>query len=213
LVVGRSCVYAWHEAARKQIPGAEWQRYRQVVAAGLRGADMVVAPTAAMLHCLRKWYGPLGNCRVVPHGLPDPATGSPTATKQPLVFSTGRLWDDAQNIAAVAQVAPRIRWPVFVASVPHPAGRAKTPSGVRPLGRLASAEVRQWYAKASIFALPARYEPFGMAPLEAASAGCALVLGDIPSLREVWDDAAVWVPPDDTSALQHALEALIQDAE
>ncbi len=32
--------------------------------------------------------------------------------------------------------------------------------------------------------LPARYEPFGLSVLEAALSGCALVLGDIPSLRE-----------------------------
>ena len=41
-------------------------------------------------------------------------------------------------------------------------------------------------ARASIYALPARYEPFGLSILEAALSGAALVLGDIPSLREVW---------------------------
>ena len=35
--------------------------------------------------------------------------------------------------------------------------------------------------------LPARYEPFGLSILEAALSGCALVLGDLPSLRELWD--------------------------
>lgn len=66
-------------------------------------------------------------------------------------------------------------------------------------------------ARAAIFALPARYEPFGLAALDAASAGCALVLGDIPSLRETWDGAATFVPPDAPAALQSALEALIHD--
>jgi len=60
-------------------------------------------------------------------------------------------------------------------------------------------------SRASIFASPARYEPFGLAALEAAQAGCALVLGDIPSLREVWGDAALFVPPDDDEALLAAL--------
>lgn len=44
--------------------------------------------------------------------------------------------------------------------------------------------------------------------LEAAAAGCALVLGDIPSLREHWDGAAEFVPPDDHDALV-ALQDLI----
>ena len=39
---------------------------------------------------------------------------------------------------------------------------------------------------------------FGFSVLEAALSGCALVLGDIPSLREIWGDAALFVPPDDT---------------
>jgi glycogen(starch) synthase len=48
-----------------------------------------------------------------------------------------------------------------------------------------------------------------MAALEAALSGCALVLGDIASLREVWGDAAAFVPPDDADALAHELRRLI----
>jgi glycosyltransferase involved in cell wall biosynthesis len=66
-------------------------------------------------------------------------------------------------------------------------------------------------AQASIYALPARYEPFGQTALEAALSGCALVLGDVPSLREVWGAAALYVPPDDHAALQTALLQLIGD--
>src|SRR4029079_17968528 len=39
--------------------------------------------------------------------------------------------------------------------------------------------------------------------------GCALVLGDIPSLRELWDDAAIFVDPRDHGALHDVLAALI----
>ena len=75
------------------------------------------------------------------------------------------------------------------------------------LGRL---DERRWpsgWPRAAIYALPARYEPFGLSALEAALSGCALVLGDIPSLREVWGDAAVFVPPDDAGGLRDALYA------
>jgi glycosyltransferase involved in cell wall biosynthesis len=47
--------------------------------------------------------------------------------------------------------------------------------------------------------------------LEAALSGCALVLGDIPSLRELWRNRAVFVPPDDPEALEDALVRLIED--
>ncbi|MCL2447843.1 MAG: glycosyltransferase family 1 protein, partial [Polyangiaceae bacterium] len=44
--------------------------------------------------------------------------------------------------------------------------------------------------------------------LEAALHRCALVAGDVPSLREVWGPAALFVPPDDHDALAGALRRL-----
>jgi glycosyltransferase involved in cell wall biosynthesis len=67
----------------------------------------------------------------------------------------------------------------------------------------------QQLSAAAIYALPARYEPFGLSVLEAALSGCALVLGDIPSLREVWGTAALYVAPDDRVELQRTLARLI----
>jgi glycosyltransferase involved in cell wall biosynthesis len=64
-------------------------------------------------------------------------------------------------------------------------------------------------ARASIYALPALYDPFGLSILEAALAGCALVLGDIPPLRELWSGCAVFVEPEDARSLAAALQRLI----
>jgi glycosyltransferase involved in cell wall biosynthesis len=80
------------------------------------------------------------------------------------------------------------------------------------LGRVSRAELDRAFETAAIFAEPARYEPFGLAALEAGLAGCALVLGDVPSLREVWRDAAVFVEPDDDDGLESALRQLIDDS-
>lgn len=49
--------------------------------------------------------------------------------------------------------------------------------------------------------------------LEAASAGCALVLGNIPSLLENWYGAAWFVDSDDDAALRDAINTLIEDNE
>lgn len=62
--------------------------------------------------------------------------------------------------------------------------------------------------RAAIFVAPAVYEPFGLTVLEAASAGCALVLADIPSFRELWQGAALFVPPNDRNALFDALQQM-----
>jgi glycogen(starch) synthase len=79
------------------------------------------------------------------------------------------------------------------------------------LGSLDPAVLAAWLARAAIFVLPARYEPFGLAVLEAALARCALVLGDIPSLREIWDASALYVCPNDADESSAALRRLIQD--
>src|SRR5207248_901575 len=71
--------------------------------------------------------------------------------------------------------------------------------------------LEQWMSRAAIFVLPALYEPFGLSVLEAGLAGCALVLGNIASLREIWGDAAIFVDPTDDRALEVALRTLTTD--
>ena len=206
LVVGHSCVLSWWRAVHGGDAPAEWNRYRERVTAGLRGADLVAAPTPSMLRSLQELYGVEGI--VLPNGR-DPAQLRPAA-KRPFVFAAGRFWDEAKNLAALQAVAPQLPWQVCVAgSCTGPDGRQLHPTGVQSLGPLPASQVARQMAQASIYALPARYEPFGLSALEAGLAGCALVLGDIPSLREVWGPAAAYVPPDDHQALRATLQRLI----
>ena len=210
VVVGHSCVASWFEAVQKQSAPASWNRYRQEIARGLRAADVVVAPTRAMLGELEKHYGPFARTAVIFNGR-DAAVYAPAA-KENYVLAAGRLWDEAKNIGALARVAPRLNWPVCVAgNNRHPDGGEIQLQNVCALGVLNADEMRDWLGRAAIYALPARYEPFGLSVLEAGLSGCALVLGDIASLREVWGDAAIFVAPDDENALQSAIAQLIDD--
>ena len=58
---------------------------------------------------------------------------------------------------------------------------------------------------------PSIYEPFGLAALEAASAGAPLVLADIPTYRELWDGAALFFSPKEPGALAEAVNRLAAD--
>lgn len=210
LMAGHSCVLSWWQAVHGEAAPERFQRYRETVTAGLHSARLVVAPTRAMLNELDRHYGPLPPSRVVPNG-----SGAPPAAaeaKQPLVLAAGRLWDGAKNIAALARVAPRLPWPVYVAGeTDHPDGGCAQFTNVRLLGRLSPQALAVWLRRAAVYALPARYEPFGLSVLEAALSGCALVLGDIASLREVWRDAAIYVPAGDDDALVRAIGDLAAD--
>lgn len=211
LVVGHSCVTSWHAAVKGRAPSASWDRYRREVAAGLRGADLVTAPTRAMLEALEHHYGTFTAAPAVHNG--RRAADFLPAAPEPFVLTAGRLWDEAKNTAALAAAAPGLPWPVYVAGeVRNPSdGGVVSFDNVEALGRLRPDVLAGWMGRASIYVLPARYEPFGLTAVEAALAGCALVLGDIPTLREVWGEAALFVPPDDHDALGTAIRRLIDD--
>lgn len=210
LVVGHSCVFSWFEAVEGEVPGPGWARYHEAVSRGLQAADRVTAPTEAMLNALRQHYGPVGEGQVVYNGRAP--TDFPPHEKEPYVLAAGRLWDPAKNVAALEQVASTLPWPVRVAGpCCSPEGEQVDFERMEVLGRLSPGALAEEMGHASVFVLPARYEPFGLTALEAALAGCALVLGDIPSLREVWGGAAQYVPPDDGGGLRDALRRLTDD--
>jgi glycogen(starch) synthase len=205
VLTAHSCVLSWWAAVKGELAPGSWDRYRAEVARSLQSVDLITAPSPDMAVALNRYYGTdSSRCSIIPNGR-NPARFHRGA-KQPFVLTAGRLWDEAKNVAAVAQVAGSLSWPVYVAGE----ARSHLP-GCRMLGRLQAHGLADWFTRASIYALPARYEPFGLSILEAALSGCALVLGDIASLRGIWGDAAIFVSPDDTEALRGALEMLIGD--
>jgi glycosyltransferase involved in cell wall biosynthesis len=203
---------SWQRAVRgAQAPPAR-RAYREGVAAGLDAADAVAAPSAFVLDELERDYGRPAHAVVIPHG--RSAASCRVGAKSPLVLGVGRLWDEGKNLGALAAVAGDLPWPVvLVGETAAPGGftQVRAP-GALALGRREDADVAGWLARSAIFALPARYEPFGLAALEAGLSGCALVLGDLPSLREVWGDAACFVAPDDLDGLRLAIWELARDA-
>ncbi|MDQ6759312.1 MAG: glycosyltransferase family 4 protein [Acidobacteriota bacterium] len=215
VMVGHSCVLSWWKAVRNESAPKTWDRYRAEVRRGLQSADTVIAPSQAMLASLESNYGPFRSSTVIPNARRTDlySNGNATPDRRPAILTAGRLWDDAKNVSALASVAGSIPWPIYVAGdAHHPDGSVRDVTGLQFLGRLHAPELACWYARASIYALPARYEPFGLSVLEAAISGCALVLGDIESLRENWDGAALFVSPDDHGALSRALNLLIEDS-
>lgn len=205
IVVAHSCVLSWWEAVVGEPAPSRYEAYRREVRAGLRGADAVVAISDAMRSALERHYGPIPPPLVIHNGARAPAARR--ADKEPFVLACGRVWDRAKNIGALAHVAPRLPWPVKVAG-----WQSGAHAGVEAVGWLGPEALGALMDRAAIFALPARYEPFGLAPLEAALRGAALVLGDIHSLREIWGDAALFVDPGDEDALAEALTTLARDA-
>ena len=217
VTVAHSCVRTWWRGVHGEDAPPEWDVYTGRVAAGLAAADLVIAPTAALLNEIIREYGVTTRSQVIPNGSAAVTAMQASNVVEPtddLVFSAGRFWDDAKNVSALSAAAPSVPWPVYIAGdVEGPGGRCVSSGSVHCLGALPPRALAAWFQRAAIYALPARYEPFGLSVLEAAAAGCALVLGDIRTLRENWSGAALFVPPDNHRALARAINELIGDAE
>jgi glycogen synthase len=210
IVVAHSCVLSWWRAVHGFDAPGEWKEYRRAVTAGIQGAEVLIAPSRAMLSSVEDHYGPIRSGRVIPNG--RQLSGPGPAIKEKMILSAGRMWDPAKNAALLAGVASELPWPVYLAGENKDLdGRETSYAAVSCLGQLSSDELEKWFARASIYALPARYEPFGLSALEAAWSECALVLGDIASLREIWGEAALFVNPNCPAQLRAALMELIDD--
>ncbi|MGE0870183.1 MAG: glycosyltransferase family 4 protein [Kofleriaceae bacterium] len=209
--VAHSCVASWFRAVRGREAPPEWDEYRRRTRAGLLAANEVIAPTRAILTQILEAHGiePIG--RVIPNGCASAAWRP--GTKEPFILAAGRLWDEAKGLPELDACASRVAWPIHVAGPTlGPAGIGGVEArGVRLLGELRRDALADWMARASIYALPARYEPFGLSIVEAALSGAALVLGRIATLEETWGDAALYVPPGDPDALALALDGLGRD--
>lgn len=192
LSMAHSCVCSWWRAVHACAPGPEWDEYRRRVARGLRAANAVAAPSAWMATAIERDYGlPVARVRVI-HNF-SRARVVDTEPKQPFFLAAARAWDAAKNFQLLDGIASRLSWKLRIAST------------------LAHADLQREMTRAAIFVHPALYEPFGLSVLEAAGHRCALVLADIPSLRELWDHAAVFIDPRDEDRWASELNRLAGD--
>lgn len=212
--VAHSCVCSWWQAVHGHAPPAEWNTYRRQVAAGLARADAIVAPTRAFADELRRWHGQGLDIRTIYNARALQPQDTQLHSRLPIVLACGRVWDDAKNLAALDAAAATLPWHTYVAgNTTAPNGTQKRLHAARCLGSLKARDLAHWMQRAAIFAHPALYEPFGLATLEAAGSGCSLLLADVPTLRELWDGAAVFVAPRDHQELANALRLLIESEE
>jgi glycosyltransferase involved in cell wall biosynthesis len=209
VVVAHSCVATWWKAVRGGPLPADLAWRERAVAAGLAAADTVIAPTASFANDLRDCYGLQRRITVIHNGRRPMTT---RAERRPVALTAGRLWDEGKGLAILDAAAAALPYPVEAAGAMRgPHGASITLKYVHSLGSLSEVEMAQAYAQAAIFVSAGRYEPFGLAVLEAGQAGCALVLADIPTFRELWDGAAVFVPPGNPERLAEAVGRLLDD--
>lgn len=211
VAVAHGCLATWWDAARPGQPlDPAFRWHETMMRRGLRACDRAIAPSASHAELVQRRYGLAVRPHVVHNGRAIQA--DQTAAQQDSAFTAGRLWDEVKNVRTLDAAAAVLPFPFHAAgplTAPH--GEPGLVEHLHPLGTLSGAELGRWLASRPVFVSAATFEPFGLAVLEAAASGCALVLSDIPTFRELWDGAAVFVSPDDAGGFAWAIEECVQD--
>ena len=214
VAVSHSCVVTWWDAVVGGALPREFAWHAELMRRGCLAASTLVAPSRAFAEVTARRYALPRRPVVVHNGRrPMAAAGEVPEGVPPLfVLTAGRLWDKGKNLRTLDLAAARLDLPVLAAGpLDGPNGDRAEPQHLRALGSLGEPALAALLARRPIYASLALYEPFGLAVLEAAQAGCPLVLSDIPTFRELWGASALYVPPRDEAAAAAAIARLAED--
>ena len=212
VAVQHSCVASWWEAVKGTPLPSDFDWRRELVERGLNRAASVIAPSEAFAAATAATYQ-LGAPVLGVHNGRRPVA-APAMPQADFVLTVSRLWDEGKNVVTLDRAAARLQVPFEAAGLASgPNGSSIALQHVKPIGEVSSARLAKLLAARPIFASAALYEPFGLSVLEAAASGCALVLSDIPTHRELWEGAALFAPARDDAAFATAIQDLLQDPE
>lgn len=186
-----------------------WRRLQRYV---LSVASCLLPNSAAELELLRREFGPLP-CPtvVVPNGV-TPEFGETAEHGRSGVACVGRI-EPRKNQLRLMQALQDTDYNITLVGAPAPnhhgyLRRVLRSGGARVkwLKHMTHAEIRQVLSRTKVHALPSWFETPGLASLEAAAAGCAIVVGDRGSTREYFGDDAHYCDPADSTSIGDAVK-------
>jgi len=192
----------------------------------LRLADLVLPNSRSEATQLVRLFGVArGRIRVVPNGvLPWAGSVSQELFRErwpggPFVLSVGRI-EPRKNTLGLIRAIGRLALPLVLIGEAPPGHRRYEEDcrrlggdGVAWLGRLDHHDplLASAYAAARVFALPSWFETPGLAALEAALAGCPIVITPFGSTREYFGDHVEYARPDRVVEIRRAVSKCWDD--
>jgi glycosyltransferase involved in cell wall biosynthesis len=228
LGTGVPTVITIHDIAFTAHP--EWFRLREglrrrwLTERGARSAALVLTVSDFSREEIERHFGiEGGRILVIREGLaPRTAGAAPASRREPLVLYVGSIFNRRRLpdlIGAFARATRDIAGArLVIVGDDRSWPRLNLPAVVYAHGVERKVEIRRYvedeelarlYAEASVFGFLSEYEGFGITPLEALAAGVPSVVLDTPVAREIYGDAAVYVPPDDQHATADAIRRLL----
>ena len=186
-----------------------WRRLQRYV---LSVASCLLPNSAAELELLRREFGPLP-CPmvVVPNGV-TPEFGETAEHDRSGVACVGRI-EPRKNQLRLVRALQDTDYDMTLVGAPAPnhhgyLTRVLRGGGARVkwLKHMTHTEIRQVLSRTKVHALPSWFETPGLASLEAAAAGCAIVVSDRGSTREYFGDDAHYCDPADGISIRDAVK-------
>lgn len=86
----------------------------------------------------------------------------------------------------------------------------KNNPSIKFLGRVSDEKLVKYYSNAQGFVFPSLYEGFGIPVLEAQACGCPVLASDIPPLKEVLNDSALFCNPNSLEDIVRQMNRLME---
>lgn len=228
-----------HDLIHHQFPGRKKSRYlhrlayRTVIWTAVHRAEKIIAVSEATKQEIIKTFGvDPDKVQVIYESASEHAASSIENTSilkkysisKPFVLSVG-VWRQYKNIPALARSFDIIkeRYNIdcqlvfagkidpFYPEIQEAALRIKNSGDIRALGFVPDEDLSTLYRNAKLFVLPSLTEGFGLIGIEAQSAGLAVAASDIPVLREVLGNGAVFFNPKDEQDMAEKIAGLWND--
>ncbi len=191
--------------------------------AARRARRLITLTAAARDECVAQLGLPASKFVVVPPGH-TPSLVPPTElASEPFLLYVGinkphkNLPALVEAYAALGRGAPPLRLagpldPRYP-QARQAAERAGLGDRVRFLGRVPEAELGRLYRQATLLVLPSLAEGFGFTVLEAMAGGTPVACSDLPVLREVAGEAALYFDPRQPATITAALDQALRQPE
>lgn len=216
-----------HDVAFRKIPSAYGLRARLYLnwstRRAVRRCEAVFVPTKAVAEDLKRFYG-ANHVEVVPHGplsmdLTTPVSRMPFET-DPYFFYVGRI-EEKKNLGLILDTWKIVqqKYPKVYCVLAGAPGNAyeglkerieEENLHVNLRGYISEAEMVLYFRQATGFLFPSLEEGFGFPVLSAFEANCPVICSDIPALREVAGDAALFVGVHDAEGLARDVLQLLE---
>lgn len=220
-----ACVTVFHDLQHVQHP--EYFRWfdlpfwKLLLWASAHRARRLIAVSEATRADLVRVYGlPADHIDVVHHGVEPEFFALDRTHTEPFVLCVSTLHPHKNLDRLIRAYARQKRdWRLiiagmrgfFAAALEALIAELGVEDSVKLTGWIPREDLLQLYARAQAFVYPSTFEGFGMPVLEAMAAGIPVACSDIPPLREVAGDAALFFDPLNEDAIAGALDRIVTD--